>query len=451
MKIQLNKHPILRDIANGLVLTRTIPADADAVAEFNSHIHSDDAFDKPDQRVAAWTRDLLARPHPTFQAGDFTLVVESATGKIVSAMNLIPQTWAYEGIPFSVGRPELVGTLPEFRNRGLVRLQFEEIHQWSHAYGNIVQGITGIPFYYRLFGYEMGMELGGGRMGFEANLPRLKDGENEPFTFRLAAEADIPFLMEVYAHAGSRQLITCVREPEIWRYTLVGESENNVNRLEVRIIQRVGSGEPVGYITHSPLVRDGGLGAFHYELKPGVSWLEVSPSVLRCLWQTAQGFMERDGQPSHPTNFAFWCGSEHPCYDILRSRLPSIRDPYAWYLRVPDLPRFLHLIAPALERHIAESSIVGFSGEAKISFYRSGLRLVLEKGKLVNIESWQPRHEDQGSASFPDLTFLQLVFGYRSFDELEQSYADCMYKSDETRVLMNTLFPKRSSSVMFVN
>ncbi len=34
-----------------------------------------------------------------------------------------------KGFPFGVGRPELVGTLPEYRNRGLVRAQFEEVHQ----------------------------------------------------------------------------------------------------------------------------------------------------------------------------------------------------------------------------------------------------------------------------------------------------------------------------------
>ena len=61
-------------------------------------------------------------------------------------MNLISQTWAYEGIPFEVGRPELVGTLPEYRNRGLVRAQFEEVHRWSAARGELVQGITGIPY-----------------------------------------------------------------------------------------------------------------------------------------------------------------------------------------------------------------------------------------------------------------------------------------------------------------
>ena len=76
---------------------------------------------------------------------------------------------------------------------------------------------------------------------------------------------------------------------------------------------------------------------------------------------------------------------------------------------------------------------------------------MLDKGKLVTIEPWMPCHEDRGNAAFPDLSFLQLVFGYRTFEELEQSYADCTYKDDETRVLLNTLFPKKASSVMFVN
>ena len=250
MKIQLNNRPILRDLGEGLLLCRSEASDADALAEFNSHIHSDEGFDNPDERVGAWTRDLLARPHPTFHADDFTLVVEGATGKIVSSMNLISQTWAYEGIPFGVGRPELVGTLLEYRNRGLVRAQFEEIHKWSDERGELVQGITGIPFYYRLFGYEMGMELGGGRTGYEAQLPKLKDGESEPFAIRPATESDIPFLMEVYAHSNQRRLLTCVRDEAIWHYDLTGQSEKNVDRLEFRILERPEANEPVGYFTH---------------------------------------------------------------------------------------------------------------------------------------------------------------------------------------------------------
>jgi hypothetical protein len=451
MNIQLKNRPILRNLGEGLILCHSTPDDAEALAEFNSRIHSDDGFDKPDERIGAWTRDLLTRPHPTFHADDFTLVIEAATGKIVSSMNLISQTWAYEGIPFGVGRPELVGTLPEYRNHGLVRLQFEKVHKWSAERGEPVQGITGIPFYYRLFGYEMGLELGGGRTGYEAQLPKLKEGESEPFTIRPATEVDIPFLMEVYTYACQRRLITCVRNEAIWRYDLTGQSSNNCERLEFRILSRLGTNEPVGYVTHSRCAWQTGLEASHYELKPGVSWLEVSPSVARYLWQMGELYLKRDGSPAVRTTYSFLFGSEHPAYDIFRERLPRLRDPYAWYLRVPDLPAFLRLIAPALEQHIAGSAIVGYTGEAKISFYRSGLRLVLDKGRLVTIEPWRPCHEDRGNTAFPDLSFLQLVFGYRTFEELEQSYADCTYKNDETRVLLSTLFPKKASLMMFVN
>jgi hypothetical protein len=221
--------------------------------------------------------------------------------------------------------------------------------------------------------------------------------------------------------------------------------------LEFRILESTETKESAGYFTHLWYDWDTGLVANFYELRPGVSWLEATPSVARYLWQMGETYAKRDGKPAVRTTYGFWFGSEHPSYDIFRSRLPRIRDPYAWYIRVPDLPAFLRLIAPALERHIAGSAIVGYTGETKISFYRSGLRLVLDKGRLVTIEPWMPCHEDQGNAAFPDLSFLQLVFGYRTYEELEQSYADCTYKDDETRVLISTLFPKKASSVMFDN
>lgn len=451
MKIQLKQRPILRQLPEGIVLVRSSVDDADALAEFNSRIHSDFGFDKPDERVGAWTRDLLARPHPTFHADDCTLVVEQASGKILSSMNLISQTWAYDGIPFGVGRPELVGTLPEYRNRGLVRVQFEEIHRWSAERGELVLGITGIPFYYKLFGYEMGLELDGGRTGFEAQLPRLNEGEVEPFEIRLATGEDIPFLMEVYSHACKRHLVTCVRDHAIWRYDLSGQSEKNVDRLEFLIVSRTGHNERVGYFAHPWYTWDTGLIARHFELLPGVSWMEVSPSVARYLWQTGETCWKKEGKPGNRTTYSFWFGTQHPSYDIFKEKLPRIRDAYAWYIRVPDLPGFIRHVAPVLEKRIKESAIVGYSGEVKISFYRSGLKLTLEKGKMASAEAWMPTPEDHGNSAFPDLTFLQLVFGYRSFEELEQSYADCWYTSGEQRVVLNTLFPRKSSSVMFVN
>src|SRR4030042_3010238 len=151
----LSQLPI--DLGDGLVLRRSSPQDAQALSDFNARIHSDEGPDKPDEWAWAWVYDLVANPHPIFKPDDFTIVEEAASGKIVSSLNLISQTWTYAGIPFKVGRPELVGTIPEYRNHGLVRLQFDVIHQWSAERGEKLQAITGIPYYYRVFGYEMAM------------------------------------------------------------------------------------------------------------------------------------------------------------------------------------------------------------------------------------------------------------------------------------------------------
>ena len=433
---------ILRDLGNGLVMRRSTPEDADALAEFNGSIHGDNEADK--ERVAAWTRDLLKRPHPTLSPGDFTIVEETSSGRIVSSLNLIPQTWTYEGIEFGVGRPELVGTLPEFRNRGLVRAQFEEIHKWSAERGHMVQAITGIPYYYRQFGYEMALDLAGRRFGYEANVPKLKEGEEEPYRIRPATEADLGFVAEVYEYAIQRHATACKRTPEIFKYELDGQSENNANHYVMLIIQDK-SGKPVGYFQHSSYLGETGLTAIWYELKRGVSWLEVTPGVVRYLWNKGKEYAQRDGRDC--TSFGFMLGAQHPTYLALGDRLPTVRDPYAWYLRVADLPGFLNHIKPALEKRLAESIASGHSRAIKISFYRDGLRMVIEKGHIINLERWKPSPEDGGEIAFPDLTFLHVLFGYRSYDQLQYTFADCWCDDEEVRALINILFPKKLSDV----
>lgn len=433
---------ILRDLGQGLVMRRSTPADVESLAEFNGRIHGDDALDS--QRVAAWTRDLLSRPHPTLKPDDFTIVEDTATGRIVSSMNLIPQTWSYEGIEFGVGRPELVGTDPEYRNRGLVRAQFEVVHKWSEERDHQVQAITGIPYYYRQFGYEMALDLAGRRFGFEANIPKLKDGEEEPYRIRRAVEADLPFIMEVYEQAIRRHAVACIRTPEIFKYELDGQSEKNADRYEMYVIEEK-SGRPVGYFQHPAFLGKTGVSALWYELRPGVSWLSVTPSVVRHLWEVGQEYAQRDGKSC--TSFGFMLGAQHPVYEALGRDLPSIQAPYAWYLRVRDLPGFLNYIRPALEQRLAGSIAAGHSREIKISFYRQGLRLALENGRLAAIEAWKPTPEDDGTIAFPGHTFLQVLFGYRSYDELHQSFADCWCDSQEVRALIGILFPKKLSDV----
>ncbi len=434
---------MIRDLGNGLILRHSSSEDAEALADFCGRIQSDEGFDQPDLYIAAWTRDLLIRPHPTFNPNDFTVVEETSSGRIVSTLNLISQTWSYEGIKFGVGRIELVGTLPEFRNRGLVRLQFEEVHQWSRERGEMIQAITGIPFYYRQFGYEMAIDLDGRRYGHEAHVPKLKEGEQESYHIRPAQEVDLPFIARTYDEIRKRNLIVCERTPELFRYDLSRQDIEHAYTL-TRIIEDK-TGESVGYLKHLSFAGNGILTAYFYELKSGASWLDVTPSVVRYLWRTGQEYAKRDGKTC--ISFGFALGEQHPVYEAIKDRLPDVRGSYAWYVRVPDLAGFLNHIKPALEKRLVESIATGYSREVNISFYRSGLRLVIEHGHITTIESWKPTSKDGGNIAFPNLTFLQMLFGYRSCEELHYAFPDCWCDDEDVHVLINALFPKKVSNI----
>ena len=92
--------------------------------------------------------------------------------------------------------------------------------------------------------------------------------------------------------------------------------------------------------------------------------------------------------------------------------------------------------------------MAGYTGELKIDFYRGGLRLVFEQGRLTDAadfraEGWDPEHQ----AGFPPLVFLQLLFGRRSLAELRYAFPD-VWADQIGRPLLEALFPARPSWVL---
>ena len=448
------------DLGDGLVLRTATPADADALAAFNAETHGD-VPGQPDHAVGVWTRDLLLRPHPTFRPELFTIVEERATGRIVSSLNLIPQTWAFGGVEFGVGRIELVGTHPDFRRRGLVRRQMDLVHRWSAERGHLLQGITGIHWYYRQYGYEMALDLDAHRRVAPTSIPTLPAGETEPYRLRPATPADLPFIAETDAHGRARSLVSCVRDEVLWRHELDGQSEGSAVRVALLVIETVdgGGGEParpVGFVVHAAALWQGGLWILGCELTPGASWLALAPGLMRGLQMIGDDLATRpvsdagpgDGQPAPRLDrIVLDLGADHPLYRALPERAREATPPYAWYVRVPDLPAFVRRVAPVLEARLADSPAAGYSGELRLSFYRDGLRLVFAAGRLTAAEPWPRPDRAEAGTTFPPLTFLHLLLGHRSLAELEHAFADCRARSEEARVLLDALFPKLPSHV----
>jgi hypothetical protein len=436
-----------RDLGDGLILRQATAEDAEALIECNGTATGNWETGELDAGTANWTRDLVQGGHPNVSPRDFTVVEDTRSDAIVSSICLISHTWSYGGVQFGVGEPQLVGTRSAYRRRGLVRTQFEVIHRWSAERGQKVQVITGIPWYYRQFGYELALPLGGGRRGYPSTVPVLEEGAPEPYHLRAVTEADLPFIACLYEHAAPRSLVAGVLDEALWRYELFGKSANRPKRLEWRVVETA-AGEPVGYLAHT-----GGwfptLSVPMYELWPGVSWPAVTPSVMRYLVTRLPSPEALKAAPSwaRSPSFTFDLGTYHPVYPPFVDRLPRPCRPGAWYMRVADLADFLRHIAPVLVQRLAKSAVAGHTGELEISFYRDGLRLNFEQGRLASVKRWLPDHPNFGDARFPDLTFLQLLFGYRSLEELEYAFADCGTRNDEVRALLDSLFPKQASNV----
>jgi hypothetical protein len=449
-------HGVLKVLGGGLILRRARRDDAEVVAAFNARVHhSSGPFEQrePHRGVAAFTRDLMSGNHPTCDASDFTLIEDTTTGSIVSSTCLIGQRFSYEGVEFDAGLPELVGTHPDYRRRGLVREQFKILHRWSKERGHLMQAIAGIPHYYRRFGYEMAVYMGEGRRLYVQDLPGKpssgNEGQGSPRSYHLrpATASDARFLSDLDRRARGRYVLTSTRDEGLWRYEVTGRDPESDESLEVRIVENA-AGEPTGYVCHTRDLRDGTLEVDCYELANGVSWLEVTPFVLRELAEI--GHM-RASDEKGLASLTFALGEHHPLYDTIPEP-PLYRldrnDHYAFYVRVPDLPEFLHHVRPVLERRLAASVVAGHAGEIKVSFYGGGFRLDLDRGRLSAVEHWSPTVEEEGNAAFPDLTFLQLLFGHRSLEELDYAFADCSPGRGDARVLLGTLFPRRPSALL---
>jgi hypothetical protein len=434
-------------LGDGLVLRLGTPADTEAVAAFNTRIllHEGD----PPDILNSWVRDLMSGVHPTTSAADVVIVEDTDKGQIVSSTLLIPQVWSYEGIPFAVGRPELVATDPAYRRRGLVRTIFEAIHRLSAAYGHMVQGITGIPWFYRQFGYEYALPLGGARDLSIADVPALKEGEAEPHQVRPATEADIPDLMHIYRRQTAGKLVTTVIDETRWRYDLTDPASGSEEKGKFFCICN-NEGGVVGYYSTSSFLWGARMGLRGIGVAEGVSFSAVLPVVLRALKAQGEAYAAKIEQKKVPlTDIRLALGAEHPVYDLFNTKLKPLLRPYGWYIRVADVPAFVRHIAPVLERRLANSAMCGYSGELLLTFYRGGLRLVFQHGRFTEAGDWRAPDTDQNwdGAGFPPLVFLQLLFGYRSLAELRYAFPDC-WADDEQALLLDALFPKQESWVI---
>ena len=411
---------------HGLGLRTATPADAEKLAAFNAEIHQGEQY-------RAWTLDLVGGGHPTVEADDVFLVTDGDA--IVASLLLIPQRWTYDGVEVGVGQVEFVGTHPHHRRKGLVRELMAAAHARAAERGLPMQVIGGIPWFYRQFGYAYALDLWVGRQAWRPQLAALEPAEG--LRIRPASEADAPRIAAIAATGWNRYLLTHPRDQALWGYELTGRREGSDRRYAVEVLEA--GGEVAGVLARTATAGDGMTGLVACEVAPGVSWLDAGPTVLRHCHDAA---IEADG--AYRAVLA-GLGSAHPLYDACPDVLTEPCDWASWYVRVPDLVELLRALAPALDRRLANSVAVGWSGDVRVSWYRAGLRLVVRSGRVTAIE---PMRDVGGAgAELPYDQLLQLVFGFRDLDTLLREHYDCTAADRRARAVLAACFPRRASCV----
>ena len=436
---------MIRELTNGLVLRRAGIEDLPGLIDLHVHAHGErhpDLSNRP--ATTAHFTDLLTKSHPSFTGQDMTLVEDPKTGQILSAQHFSTHTWTYGGVPIRIGEVEHVSTHESARRQGLVRLQFEVMHQWAHERELVATVVNGIPWYYTQFGYELAREKWSGPTAPRSLCPSLKNDEPERYRLRPATPGDMGLMARAYEHGQESVLIGYKRTLDHWMFEF-RRSDENPWRRDIRIVEDV-DGNGVGFISVVPDDRGSSsrwVDAF--EVLDGVPWALVTPAVIRSLLGAHDGTPE---ETRESVRFG-WLGSEHPC--VVHSPELFYDDPTtlhgAWYIRIPDMVAFLRQVTPALEARLLESPWRNYIGSITVSLYkRGGLEIALDRG-AISIRPWQPVGLFDGDARFADQILEQLVLGYRSFEELRRFFVYRTAASPLARSLLGTLFPSQRSFI----
>ncbi len=456
----------LQDLGGGLVRRWSTAADQEKIGFCLAEAFRHGADEPVNQRMISRTAVMFSPGFPHMNPGDYAVVEDRSLPErpIVACAGLWRQRWSLAGVALDVGRPEYVGAVPEYRNRGLVRTVFEMLHARSAARGDHLQIIFGIPHYYRQFGYEYAADIYGERFVYTALIPQAEAGAADPFYLRPAAVEDVPHLKALYDQGRSASLAWAEVSEAEWTYHITAWDDPVLRSLEpgapglARRLYMVvddrdgdrarGRGSVCGFACVASSRRDHKLDVHFLQLDPNVNWGAAMPSLLRGLRTIAEATptAKADTPPVREVKLAL--GRAHPAYTVLSEKLaPIYEEPYAWYVRVENVRDFVRHLAPVLDRRLAASILPGHSGELIIDFYRGGLRLAFDQGRLAAAEPWRaPAYGDHAHAGCPASVFQQLLFGYRSLADLRAIYPD-VWAEEVAALLIDILFPKQHSTV----
>jgi predicted N-acetyltransferase YhbS len=401
---------------NGLVRRTARPSDLDQIADLLTD--RGEAADAIDHQLVVDDSD----------AGWDACGVVVDGDRVVATATLLDETLVLGGVPVPAGQVELVATARDHEGRGLARSLMEWAHERSAGRGHLVQVMVGIPYFYRLFGYQYAIAQPEARAVLA--LPPAADGH----VVRTAGPADIPAMARLQAATQAGHDLWMPHSPACWRWLVARTGSAQL------VVERGGSAVAAGRVTppeEGPVV----LGEV----------AAADPAAAHALVRHAAGLADGPDAVGAPGGLKVMERPGGPGGDALEPFLaPRSRQAAAYYVRVPDPVALLDHLRPVLSARLAASVSGPDSGEALVSFFGRHVRLVYADRSVVEVRPGgrlQAPAALGGAGVAPDLV-APLLFGPHGLLGLSERHPD-VYPGPNEAVLAALFPPVRADLLTF--
>ncbi|MFE6501924.1 GNAT family N-acetyltransferase [Kitasatospora sp. NPDC057738] len=376
---------------------------------------------------------LLAERGDPADALDHRLVVEdpdagwSASAvvvdgdRVVSTATLLDEELRLGDVRLPAGQVELVATDEEYEGRGLVRALMRWAHARSAARGHVVQVMIGIPYFYRLFGYEYAIDIPVSRP-----LRSTPPTEGGAPALRTARAADLPALAALQEQAQRGFDLAMGHAPARWRWLLAHDAST------LRVVERAGEVVAVGRTT--PV--EGG--EFHLAEAAAAderAARELLAGVAAVAPEARLHVVHRPG--TLPATV--W----HELLD--RTPRPEAEQ---YYVRIPDPAVLLDRLRPLFHQRLTAAGPDRADGELLLSTYRAHYRVPIGAqgpGEVVTGGTMQHLGASGGVGVAPD-ALAALLFGPYGIEGLSRIRPDVYGRGDEE--LHRALFPPLTADLL---
>ena len=363
--------------------------------------------------------------HPKMCLKNFYVIKDK--DRMVSTINLIPIVWSIGGIHLKAAEMGHVGTLPEYRGKGLVQRLIDEYHKEVQRRGYDIAVIEGIPYFYRQFGYEYAIPL---LEETKIRLDQIPDWKSK-IKIRRFAEKDTPKAKTLLERSQKKFYVHSIRDETVWKLQQRTKIASDPEPFQDYAVEE--QGKMIAYFRIREISNEKEL------------LLTEITEVDQLAAQAVLSFLKNYGNQHNLKTLSTNISYEEPLAEYLVSlgAMKSVPT-YAWQIRITDYVRIFRKLKPLLEHRLANSMYCRLTETLNFNFRVFIIQAAVKDGKIKAIR--KIAKGERSPIGLNPLAFVQLMTGYKNRQELEETVPDVRVAVSH-RPLIDVLFPKMPSYI----